>query len=62
MTAEEFERLNEEQAELWITERYRRFTDAGFPPDLSLMFAAHPSVDVPRESRQADQPRLDSAA
>jgi hypothetical protein len=47
VTTEEFERLNEHQAELWIAARYRRFVDSGFPPDLSLIFAVHPDVAVP---------------
>jgi hypothetical protein len=61
VTTEEFERLNEEEAELWIAERYRRFVESGLAPDLSLIFAANPNVEVPRTSRHADR-RLDGAA
>jgi hypothetical protein len=62
MTTEEFERLNEQQAELWIAQRYSRFVDSGFPPDLSLIFAVHPEVAVPHPAGAAEQPPLDSAA
>jgi hypothetical protein len=51
VTAEEFERLNEEEAELWIAERYSRFVESGLARDLSLIFAVHPNVEVPRTSR-----------
>ena len=49
MTADEFEGLNEQQAEVWIAERFRAFALNGLPPDLSLVFAVHPEVDVPNE-------------
>jgi hypothetical protein len=60
MTAEEFEGLNEHQAELWIAQRYRAFVLDGYPPDLSLMFAVHPEVVAPNQT-SADRP-LDTAA
>jgi hypothetical protein len=62
VTTEEFERLDEQQAELWIAQRYNRFVDSGFPPDLSLILAVHPEVAVPHCAGAADQPGLDSAA
>jgi hypothetical protein len=62
VTTEEFERLNEHQAELWIAARYGRFVDSGFPPDLSLIFAVHPDVAVPQNTAAGDQSPLDSAA
>jgi hypothetical protein len=62
VTTEEFERLNEQQAELWIAQRYSRFVDGGFPPDLSLILAVHPEIAVPDHAGAADQPPLDSAA
>jgi hypothetical protein len=54
MTADEFERLDELQAEAWIAWRFRQFVSAGFPPDLSLMFAVHPDVCVPAEAGPAE--------
>ena len=47
MTADEFEGLNDQQAEVWIAERFRAFALNGLPPDLSLMCAVHPEVDIP---------------
>ncbi|HSC73446.1 MAG TPA: hypothetical protein VLB89_04715 [Gaiellaceae bacterium] len=47
MTADEFEGLNDQQAEAWIAERFRAFVLNGLSPDLSLMLAAHPEVDAP---------------
>ena len=47
MTADEFETLDALQAELWITRRFRSFVRTGCPPDLSLLFAVHPDVEVP---------------
>lgn len=47
MTADEFEGLNDQQAEAWIAERFRAFVLNGLPPDLSLMLAVHPEVDAP---------------
>jgi hypothetical protein len=44
-----------------IAERYSRFVESGLAPDLSLIIAVHPNVEVPRTSRNADRP-LDSAA
>jgi hypothetical protein len=49
VTTEEFERLNEQQAEQWLAERFRRFVDSGLPPDLSLIFAVHPNVEAPQQ-------------
>ena len=49
MTADEFENLNDQQAELWIAQRFRAFVLNGWPPDLSLLFAVHPEVDAPIE-------------
>ena len=49
MTTEEFERLNEQQAERWLAQRFRRFVDSGLPPDLSLIFAAYPNVEAPQQ-------------
>jgi hypothetical protein len=60
VTAEEFETFDELEAELWIARRFRRFIVSGFPPDLSLLFAVHPDVEVPRET--ALKPGLDPAA
>ena len=47
MTADEFETLDELQAEQWIARRFRSFVRTGFPPDLALLFAVHPEVQVP---------------
>ena len=47
VTADEFETLDALQAELWIARRFRSFVRTGCPPDLSLLFAVHPEVDVP---------------
>jgi hypothetical protein len=47
VTADEFETLDELEAELWIARRFRAFVNSGFPPDLSLIFAVHPDVAVP---------------
>jgi hypothetical protein len=47
MTADEFEGLNDQQAEVWIAKRFRAFVLNGLPPDLSLIFAVHPEVDTP---------------
>jgi hypothetical protein len=47
MTADEFETLNDQQAEAWIAKRFRAFALNGLPPDLSLMCAVHPEVDAP---------------
>jgi hypothetical protein len=52
--------LSAQQAELWITQRYRAFVLDGYPPDLSLMFAVHPEVMAPTQT-SADRP-LDTAA
>jgi hypothetical protein len=60
MTADEFEGLNDQQAELWIAQRFRAFVLSGWPPDLSLIFAVHLEVDAPRETA-TDGP-LDTAA
>ena len=49
MTADEFEHLDDLQAELWIARRFREFINVGFPPDLSLIFATHAEVGVPRK-------------
>jgi hypothetical protein len=49
MTETEFENLDELEAELWIVRRFSQFVSAGFPADLSLLFAVHPDVDVPQE-------------
>jgi hypothetical protein len=47
VTADEFETLDALQAELWISRRFTDFVESGFPPDLSLLFAVHPDVQVP---------------
>jgi hypothetical protein len=60
MTADEFEGLSEQQAELWIAQRYRAFVLDGYPPGLSLVFAVHPEVVAPTQT-SADRP-LDTAA
>jgi hypothetical protein len=60
MTADEFENLNDQQAELWIAQRFRAFVLTGWPPDLSLMFAVHPEVDAPMEI--VTEGSLDTAA
>jgi hypothetical protein len=60
MTADEFENLNPQQAELWIAQRFRAFVLTGWPPDLSLMFAVHPEVDAPMEI--VTEGSLDTAA
>jgi hypothetical protein len=64
MTAEEFENLDELAAELWIARRFRQFVKAGFPVELSLMFAVHPAIEAPRagSTAAADTSLLDSAA
>jgi hypothetical protein len=48
MTAADFERLDELQAEIWIAKRFREFANAGFPPALALGLAVHPDIAVPR--------------
>jgi hypothetical protein len=60
MTADEFEGLDDQQAELWIAQRFRAFVLSGWPPDLSLMFAVHPEVESPMEN--AADGFLDTAA
>ena len=62
MTTEEFERFDELEAELWIGRRFRQFVRGGFPADLSLMFAVHPDVEVPRLTGTADDAVLHTAA
>jgi hypothetical protein len=57
MTADEFENLDDQQAELWIAQRFRAFVLTGWPPDLSLMFAVHPEVDAPDGDRYPRLPR-----
>jgi hypothetical protein len=47
MTADDFENLNDQQAEAWIARRFRAFALNGLPPDLSLTFAVRPEVDAP---------------
>jgi hypothetical protein len=49
VTADEFETLDALQAERWISRRFRSFVRTGLPPELSLLFAVHPDVDVPDE-------------
>ena len=56
MTMEEFEYLDELQAELWIAERFRQFVNDGFPPDLSLVFAVHPEIQAPKGRRGLAEP------
>jgi hypothetical protein len=60
MDADEFENLNDQQAELWIAQRFRAFVLNGLPPDLSLIFAVHPEVDAPKDA--VSERSLDSAA
>jgi hypothetical protein len=64
VTADEFETLDALQAELWLARRFRDFVRSGFPPDLSLLFAAHPEVEVPAgpDARTADSTAWDTAA
>jgi hypothetical protein len=47
MTAADFERLDELQAEVWIARRFWEFANAGFPPALALGLAVHPDIAVP---------------
>lgn len=47
VTRDEFEGLSDQQAEVWIADRFRAFALNGLPPDLSLLFAVHPEVDAP---------------
>jgi len=47
MTAADFERLDDLQAERWIAERFRQFANAGFPTSLALALAVHPDIAVP---------------
>ena len=61
VTAEEFETLDDLQAELWIARRFRSFVETGFPPDLSLLFAVHPDVDVPDVSGNSETTALGTA-
>jgi hypothetical protein len=63
MTMDEFEQLDELQAEAWIAYRFRQFVNSGFPPDLSLMFAVHPDIAAPDDRGDSEgDGRLDSAA
>jgi len=50
MTEDQFENLDELHAELWIARRFRQFVSAGFPTELSLIFATHVDIDVPSDS------------
>ncbi len=49
VTAEEFEKLDESQATLFLARRFRNFARGGFPPELALQLAVHPEIDVPIE-------------
>lgn len=60
MDSDKFENLNDQQAELWIAQRFRAFALNGLPPELSLMFAVHPDVDAPIEAL-SERP-IDTAA
>jgi hypothetical protein len=64
VTADEFETLDALQAELWIAWRFRSFVRTGFPPDLSLLFAVHPNVEVPDgpDARTAESTGFGTAA
>lgn len=64
MTPEEFETLDELQAEAWIASRFRQFVTSGFPADLSLLFAVHPDVEVPppRDVATAESTAFGTAA
>jgi hypothetical protein len=44
VTADQFESLDDLEAEAWIAGRFSEFVRHGFPPDLSLLFAVHPEV------------------
>jgi hypothetical protein len=46
MTADEFERLDAWQAELWIARRFHALAAAGYPPSQALLMAVRPEVDV----------------
>jgi hypothetical protein len=60
MDSDEFENLNDQQAELWIAKRFRAFVLNGLPPELSLMFAVHPEVDAPIDA--LSERSIDTAA
>ena len=64
MTADEFENLDAHQAELWISRRFTSFVETGFPPDLSLIFAVHPEVQVPDgfDANSGPEPAFGTAA
>ena len=47
MTAADFEKLDELEAELWIAKRFREFLAAGFPLSLALGLAVHPDIAAP---------------
>jgi hypothetical protein len=54
MTPDEFENLDVRSADEWVRRRFRQFADSGFPPDLALIFAVHPDVDVPNTAPPSD--------
>jgi hypothetical protein len=47
MTADEFEQLDEWQAELWIARRFNELFDGGYEPSQALYLAVRPEVDLP---------------
>ena len=47
MTSDEFENLDDQQADLRIADRFRAFALNGLGSGLSLTCAAHPEVDEP---------------
>jgi hypothetical protein len=54
VTAEEFEKLDESQAALFLATRFRNFARGGFPPEPALQLAVHPEIDVPIENDERD--------
>ena len=50
MTAAEFELLSAAQAEAILVERYRRLTEAGYPPESALLTASLVQIDLARRA------------
>jgi hypothetical protein len=46
MTAEEFELLSADEAEVILADRYVRLTAAGYPPTAALVAASHVEVSI----------------
>lgn len=54
MTADDFEKFDELEAEVWIARRYQHFVRWGYPPELSLMFAVHPEIELSAEAQDTE--------